>query len=327
MSNLGNLRLWGAMVAILLAAGAEHAPAGTRRHDVADSGRQKLAGIVSFIAYRDGDPDSNYGDAMGVVRISSHLDWLTVQLSAACTMEWIGGSGGLNVATNWRTTFDGTEVNAVPGALDAIRFNANGILTKTGAGTLTADGPQDHGDDALLDILAGIDMPEGAIGAVSLRNVGADVTMFGLPTEGVWFRVYESVEGANITVSDGDILYFAAGSLRDSSVYVGVMARGQTISILWIWRFACPESRRHRTARPALLRPSRCSGIPHRLRLVRCGEPDKQVRTPEVAPVDREPRGERRRGSRAWGQCLCASSHAGPVGPRTPSRRERAPCD
>ncbi|KKL68482.1 hypothetical protein LCGC14_2124530 [marine sediment metagenome] len=91
-----------------------------------DGGVQKLAGVVSFIAWRDSEGDSDYGDAMGVVRISRHLDWLTTGLSAAYTMTWVGVSGGFNIAENWQTTFGGQTVNSVPGSLDTVRFDAIG---------------------------------------------------------------------------------------------------------------------------------------------------------------------------------------------------------
>lgn len=98
---------------------------------LADGGTQKLAGIVSFVAYRDGDGDSDYGDAMGVARISSHLGWLTASLSASYTMDWIAASGGFNVAGNWQSTFGTQTVHAVPGALDAVRFATAGSRTVT----------------------------------------------------------------------------------------------------------------------------------------------------------------------------------------------------
>jgi hypothetical protein len=98
---------------------------------LSDGGVEKLAGIVSFVAYRDGEGDSDYGDAMGVVRISSYLDWLTTTLSTAYTMAWVGGSGGFNVAGNWQTTFGGQAASAVPGSLDAALFNTSGSHTVT----------------------------------------------------------------------------------------------------------------------------------------------------------------------------------------------------
>jgi len=98
---------------------------------LSDGGVEKLAGIVSFVAYRDGEGDSDYGDAVGVVRVSSYLDWLTTTLSASYTMAWVGGSGGFNVAGNWQTTFGGQVASAVPGSLDAVRFAASGSHTVT----------------------------------------------------------------------------------------------------------------------------------------------------------------------------------------------------
>ena len=98
---------------------------------LAVGGEQKLAGIVSFITSHDGDTDADYGDAMGVIRVSSHLDWLTANLSAAYTMDWIAGSGGFNVAGNWQSTFGTQTVHAVPGSLDAVRFATSGVHTVT----------------------------------------------------------------------------------------------------------------------------------------------------------------------------------------------------
>ena len=100
---------------------------------LSDGEQQKLAGIASFITWTplDGVGDSDYGDAMGVVRISSHHDWLTGELSAAYTMTRAGTSGGFNVAESWQTTFDGQPVSAVPGAHDAVLFNAAGSHTVT----------------------------------------------------------------------------------------------------------------------------------------------------------------------------------------------------
>jgi hypothetical protein len=74
----------------------------------------------------------------------------------------------------------------------------------------------------LLD--GGINMPDGAIRSLSLRSIrGGDVTMFGLPLAAISLKVYESIEGANIHITDGDIRSMAVGKMVNSSVYVGVM--------------------------------------------------------------------------------------------------------
>jgi len=94
-------------------------------------GNQKLAGITSFVAAADGTYDSSYGDAMGAIRISSHLAWLTSQMAPEYTMTWTGGSGGFNTAASWETTYDSQTVNCVPGSLDSVVFDMAGTHAVT----------------------------------------------------------------------------------------------------------------------------------------------------------------------------------------------------
>ena len=98
---------------------------------LSDGGTQKLAGITSFVASRDGAADSDYGDAMVVGRILSHMSFLNEYLSEPATMSWVGASGGYNEAGNWTTTFNAQAVNAVPGNLDAVEFGSGSAHTVT----------------------------------------------------------------------------------------------------------------------------------------------------------------------------------------------------
>ncbi|HUT60532.1 MAG TPA: PEP-CTERM sorting domain-containing protein, partial [Phycisphaerae bacterium] len=91
----------------------------------------KLAGVTSFITWRDADGDSDYGDAMGAVRVSQLYDWIAETMTQSYTMYWQGGAGGYNVAENWETTFDGSAVGCVPGACDVMAFGTAGTHSVT----------------------------------------------------------------------------------------------------------------------------------------------------------------------------------------------------
>ncbi len=69
----------------------------------------------------------------------------------------------------------------------------------------------------------GINMPSGIIESISLRSIQADVTMSGVGSKGVSFKIKEDVSGSNIRVSDCNVRSFLAGKMLNSSLYVGVM--------------------------------------------------------------------------------------------------------
>ncbi|MCY2930537.1 MAG: Ig-like domain-containing protein, partial [Planctomycetota bacterium] len=70
----------------------------------------------------------------------------------------------------------------------------------------------------------GIQMSTSAIQFIYLRSIqDADVTMAGLANGSVVFSIARSVSGSQISVTDGSIKSFSAGSLINSSVFVGVM--------------------------------------------------------------------------------------------------------
>jgi len=76
-----------------------------------------------------------------------------------------------------------------------------------------------------MDLIGnGIYMPAGTIKALYLRSIkDADVTMFGVVGKTISLTVSRSIVGSNITITDGSIQTFTAGSMIDSSLYVGVM--------------------------------------------------------------------------------------------------------
>jgi hypothetical protein len=190
---------------------------------LSDGDVQKLAGIMSFITYRDEAADSDYGDAMGVGRISSHMSWLTDNLLVPYTMDWIGASGGFNVAANWQTTFSSLPVNAVPAEVDAVRFLTAGAYTVTWpAADLTNTRVSISAGDVTFDLSGGVytltdpspTQPSLVVGDVS--GVGQALTMLNgtLSTQDAFLG---AAVGSNaiMTVGSGGT-WNAAGS-----VYVG----------------------------------------------------------------------------------------------------------
>ena len=68
----------------------------------------------------------------------------------------------------------------------------------------------------------GINMNNGIIHSTILRNIKANVTMVGAVTRGIAFNIRQDVEDANIRVTGSDVKSFSAGSMKNSSLYVGV---------------------------------------------------------------------------------------------------------
>jgi len=97
-------------------------------------------------------------------------------------------------------TIPGTTVGGIGGSAEVRQFMASGV--------------------DLID--NGLDMT-GYIRSLRLRSIQADVLMTGVCEQPIQIRVSEQVEDSNIRITNCNVSSFQAGSMIDSSLYVGVL--------------------------------------------------------------------------------------------------------
>jgi len=110
---------------------------------------------------------------------------------------------------------------------------SRGVSIKTSGGTVSGALLGGVSGEANLRVLSaptvtlvgdGVYMPGSAIASVKLAAItDTTVTMFGLLTGGVTFKIGQSVSGSDIEVTDGDVSSFIVGSMVDSSLRVGTL--------------------------------------------------------------------------------------------------------
>jgi len=108
---------------------------------IIDANGPRLGGVATVvIIYGDPNKVADYGDVMGMTRVSSFRTWITNLVETHYQARWTAGSGALNTAGNWQTMRDGNSYSIVPGPADVALFDGNGTYTVTWpAGSVTND--------------------------------------------------------------------------------------------------------------------------------------------------------------------------------------------
>ena len=124
---------------------------------------------------------------------------------------------------------------------DGVLFDSLRITSDTGKVFINARGGTDRGatlgsvtGSATLNCLVGrnvdlvdegVNMPNGLIRSLTLRNIMADITMGGATpprVRGIYFKVSQGITDSNITITNTNVHSFITGSMVRSSLYVGV---------------------------------------------------------------------------------------------------------
>lgn len=90
-----------------------------------EGGRTYLAGIISWLGARDGYTNADYGDYSGVIRVSSHLNWINSVLDG----NSVNTNGTVYTGNNGGLTAMATAIPE-PASLTVLALGAASLLTR-----------------------------------------------------------------------------------------------------------------------------------------------------------------------------------------------------